>query len=100
MANETTVQIPLDINDPIVMRRVLLTIVEEIDKLRGTRGSTAPTQNTRQGPIAQLDLTINGGLAGLISNPTALQEMQTKLNDLITALENANIIETTNQGTL
>jgi len=39
MANETFLQIPNDVDDPVVLRRVLTSLVESIDEIRGNRGN-------------------------------------------------------------
>ena len=66
MANETFLQIPNDVDDPVVLRRVLTAMVETIDEMKGNRGddklasesqliSTATSLNDLVGDVNRLD---------------------------------------------
>jgi len=65
MGNSTFLQIPNDISDPVVLRRVLTSMVETIDTLKGNRGDDAAATESQ-----------------LVSTASSIDELAKDLNSL------------------
>ena len=63
--NETFLQIPNDVDDPIVLRRILDNIVIAIDEIRGDRGNSAMASKN----------DLDGANSSLVSTASTLSEL-------------------------
>jgi len=88
MANESIVAIPPNVDEPIVLRRVLSSIIENLDVTIGTRGTNAQTY------VSQADLiAVNTQLVKQLDVLTAQQDATAaSLTKLYNILQDALII--------
>ena len=94
MANESLISVPPDLEDPIVLRRFLARLVEQLDIILGNRAG--PTkQYTDQEELARVSKELTNALALAVTKlETALTlvneltEEASALSDRIAALEN------------
>jgi len=68
--NETFLQIPNDVDDPIVLRRILDNIVIAIDEIRGDRGNSAMASKN----------DLNGAKSSLVSTASNLSQLVDDFN--------------------
>lgn len=69
MPNSTFIQVPSDLSDPIVLRRFLLVLIQQLDIAFGNRGDTATTSSLTE--LQATINTINTVISGLLSSSIA-----------------------------
>lgn len=83
MANQSLASVPPNVDQPLVLRRFLLRLVEQLDVLLGNRGNAASTSYVSQ---AELSAATGGTANSVVDLAEQISELSTSLTTLSATL--------------